>query len=235
MLLLPSTVAAMLRTCFRRGEVARLERAALRLLSAASEAPPPAASAAPAAGPRHAALREALREAPPGAGLRSGGGPATSSSGAAAAAAATAAAGEPPLAPAGAPASPPAPVGAGRVHVETYGCQMNVNDSEILTAILRASGYVTAAGADDADVILLNTCAIRENAEAKIWGRLALLKAAKAAAAAAGRAPPVVGVLGCMAERLKEKLLDSARCALFLGRRNARGRGLGLEGGGWRV
>ena len=96
------------------------------------------------------------------------------------------------------------------VHVETYGCQMNVSDSEVVAAVLRDAGYGRSASAADADVVLLNTCAIREGAESKIWQRLRELRARgrERRAARSGR-PPLVGVLGCMGERLKGKLLES--------------------------
>lgn len=107
-----------------------------------------------------------------------------------------------------------------RVHIETYGCQMNVNDSEVVHSVLAQAGFAAAPSADAADVVLINTCAIRDNAESKIWQRLGYFKNMKAARKAAakrafgGGAPPagpVVGVLGCMAERLKHRLLESDR------------------------
>ncbi|KAF9157177.1 CDK5 regulatory subunit associated protein 1 [Actinomortierella ambigua] len=99
-------------------------------------------------------------------------------------------------------------LGAGaKYFVEVYGCQMNVNDTEILMAIMNEAGYTKAAEQDEADIVFLVTCAIRENAETRIWNRLSELKRRKL------NSPkdkaPVVGVLGCMAERLKDKLLDS--------------------------
>ncbi|KAF9920576.1 CDK5 regulatory subunit associated protein 1 [Linnemannia zychae] len=90
--------------------------------------------------------------------------------------------------------------------VEVYGCQMNVNDTEILMAIMNEAGYVKADDQSEADIVFLVTCAIRENAELKIWNRLSELKSRKTTLK--DRAP-LVGVLGCMAERLKDKLLDS--------------------------
>ena len=114
---------------------------------------------------------------------------------------------------------------------QTYGCQMNVNDSEVVDTILSSVGYQKAESAEAADVVLLNTCAIRENAESKIWQRLGYFKnlktsrrqAAKRALLAdrdrtiahqiSSRHRPVVGVLGCMAERLKRRLLESDRLA----------------------
>jgi len=93
-----------------------------------------------------------------------------------------------------------------RVYIETYGCQMNVNDSEVVASILIANGYAVTSGMDDADVILINTCSIRENAETRVWGRIDVFGQVKK------RKPSVlVGVLGCMAERLKDKLLEEKR------------------------
>ncbi|KAI1288875.1 CDK5 regulatory subunit associated protein 1 [Mortierella claussenii] len=91
--------------------------------------------------------------------------------------------------------------------VEVYGCQMNVNDTEILMSIMNNAGYIKADAQSEADIVFLVTCAIRENAESRIWNRLAELKRQKLRATK-DRAP-LVGVLGCMAERLKDKLLDS--------------------------
>jgi tRNA-2-methylthio-N6-dimethylallyladenosine synthase len=88
--------------------------------------------------------------------------------------------------------------------IETYGCQMNVADSEVVASVLSDAGYTPASGIADADIILVNTCSIRENAEQRVWGRLDLFRAQKRK-----RPQVIVGVLGCMAERLKEKLLES--------------------------
>jgi len=88
--------------------------------------------------------------------------------------------------------------------IETYGCQMNVADSEVVASVLSDAGYTPASGISDADIILVNTCSIRENAEQRVWGRLDLFRAQKKK-----RPQVIVGVLGCMAERLKEKLLES--------------------------
>ncbi|KAL3133161.1 hypothetical protein ABBQ38_007054 [Trebouxia sp. C0009 RCD-2024] len=105
-------------------------------------------------------------------------------------------------------ANTPADPGARKVYIETYGCQMNVNDSEVLLSVLADNGYAQTQQDTDADVIFLNTCAIREQAEQRIWSRLAVLKKLKNKNK---ERPPVVGVLGCMAERLKIKLLESDR------------------------
>lgn len=96
--------------------------------------------------------------------------------------------------------------------IETYGCQMNVNDSDIVHTVLQEKGYCPSDNAEEANVVLLNTCAIRENAEAKIWQRLGYfknLKIERRAKLGHYGSGPVVSVLGCMAERLKQKLLDS--------------------------
>jgi hypothetical protein len=66
-----------------------------------------------------------------------------------------------------------------KVHIETYGCAMNVSDSEIVASVMKESGYEPTFSDDDADVILINTCSIRENAEQKIWNRLRYFKSVK--------------------------------------------------------
>lgn len=93
-----------------------------------------------------------------------------------------------------------------KVYIETYGCQMNVNDSEVVASILTTSGYSLTGNIDEADVILINTCSIRENAETRVFGRLDLLGQIKK-----NKPSVLVGVLGCMAERLKDKLLEKKR------------------------
>ncbi|XP_053106125.1 mitochondrial tRNA methylthiotransferase CDK5RAP1 isoform X2 [Hemicordylus capensis] len=97
-----------------------------------------------------------------------------------------------------------------RVYLETYGCQMNVNDTEIAWSILQRSGYLRTTRLEEADVILLVTCSIREKAEQTIWNRLRYLTALKSKRLRS-QAPLRIGVLGCMAERLKEKILDQER------------------------
>lgn len=89
------------------------------------------------------------------------------------------------------------------LYIETYGCAMNLADSEVMASIMQAEGFKTTDDPLKADVVFLNTCAIRDNAEAKIWGRLKEMKGNK-------RKNPgmIVGVMGCMAERLKTKLLE---------------------------
>ena len=90
--------------------------------------------------------------------------------------------------------------------LESYGCQMNFSDSEIVASILAQEGFTTTRDPEEADLVLLNTCAIRDNAEQRIRGRLDYLRSVKK------RKPEMqIGVLGCMAERLREKLLDEEK------------------------
>ena len=86
--------------------------------------------------------------------------------------------------------------------IETYGCQMNVADSEVVAAVMQTVGYDTADTLDTADAVLLNTCSIRDNAEQKILGRLQYLRSVRR------RRPLIIGVIGCMAERVKQQLID---------------------------
>ncbi|MCB9235089.1 MAG: tRNA (N6-isopentenyl adenosine(37)-C2)-methylthiotransferase MiaB [Bacteroidia bacterium] len=88
-------------------------------------------------------------------------------------------------------------------YIETYGCQMNFSDTEIIASVLTDMGYGFTQDELTADLVLLNTCAIRENAEEKVWNRLKALKRVKKT-----RPNTVVGVMGCMAERLKAQLMD---------------------------
>ncbi len=90
------------------------------------------------------------------------------------------------------------------VYIETYGCQMNVSDSELMLGKLTAAGYAQAEGPEGADVILVNTCAIREHAETRVIGRLGELKRHM-------KADTIMGVTGCMAQRLGPRLLDQAK------------------------
>jgi tRNA-2-methylthio-N6-dimethylallyladenosine synthase len=94
----------------------------------------------------------------------------------------------------------------GKVYIESYGCQMNFADSEVVTSILIDKGYGTTSNIDEADTILLNTCAIRDNAENKIRHRLQTFKGLKAK-----RPDITIGILGCMAERLKTKLIEEEK------------------------
>ena len=94
--------------------------------------------------------------------------------------------------------------GSGRkLFVETYGCQMNVGDTEIVVSVMQQEGYIYTERIEEADVILINTCSIRDNAEQRIWGRLAEMKRYRKL-----RPGLVIGIIGCMAERLKERLTE---------------------------
>jgi tRNA-2-methylthio-N6-dimethylallyladenosine synthase len=105
------------------------------------------------------------------------------------------------------------------VYLETYGCQMNVSDSEVALSILRGAGYEQCKDIADADVILVNTCSVRDNAEQRVLGRLDVFmqeKKKRKQKSKNSKAPdggvkqgPVIGVLGCMAQRQKEKLLEN--------------------------
>jgi tRNA-2-methylthio-N6-dimethylallyladenosine synthase len=88
------------------------------------------------------------------------------------------------------------------VHIETFGCQMNESDSELVRSLLKREGFVFTEDRERADVVLVNTCAIRENAHNKIYAHLSELKAVKK------QRPLVVGVLGCMAQNLKSELAE---------------------------
>ncbi len=91
-----------------------------------------------------------------------------------------------------------------KVYIETYGCQMNVNDSEVIISILQDAGYSLTENIEEANVILANTCSIRDNAEQRIWGRVDQFKIQKKK-----RDGVVIGIVGCMAERIKDKLLEA--------------------------
>lgn len=99
-----------------------------------------------------------------------------------------------------------------KVYIETYGCQMNVADTEIVFSILEKEGYVRTESLNDADVIMANTCSIRDNAEQRIWGRIEQFNLQKKS-----RQGVIVGILGCMAERLKEALLESGKVDIVAG------------------
>lgn len=92
-----------------------------------------------------------------------------------------------------------------KLYIETYGCQMNVADSEVVASIMETVGYSQTDAVDSADAVLLNTCSIRDNAEQKIHSRLQALNALRRAK---NRKPLIVGVIGCMAERAKDELIN---------------------------
>nr|MBD5377508.1 tRNA (N6-isopentenyl adenosine(37)-C2)-methylthiotransferase MiaB [Bacteroides sp.] len=100
------------------------------------------------------------------------------------------------------------------LYIETYGCQMNVADSEVVSAVMETAGYAAAPSVEEADAVLLNTCSIRDNAEQKIIGRLQALNALR-------RKRPsrrlIVGVIGCMAERVREDLIANHGVDLVAG------------------
>lgn len=99
-----------------------------------------------------------------------------------------------------------------KVYVETYGCQMNLADTEIVLGIMNKSGYYSTQNISDADVVLLNTCSVREHAEEKVHQRLGVIKKQKFE-----NPNLIVGVLGCMAERLRTNLIDKHRVDIVVG------------------
>ena len=99
-----------------------------------------------------------------------------------------------------------------RLFIETYGCQMNVADSEVVASVMKMAGYDLCESADDADAVFLNTCSVRENAENKIYHRLEALNAERRK----GR-KLIIGVLGCMAERVTDDLLENHGADLVAG------------------
>lgn len=101
-----------------------------------------------------------------------------------------------------------------RLFIETYGCQMNVADSEVIAAVMATVGYEIADSIEDADAVLLNTCSIRDNAEQKIVSRLQYLSSLKRKR---GSRLKVVGVVGCMAERVKDELIEKHGVDLVAG------------------
>ncbi|GAY31488.1 (Dimethylallyl)adenosine tRNA methylthiotransferase MiaB [Prevotella sp. MGM2] len=98
------------------------------------------------------------------------------------------------------------------LYIETYGCQMNVADSEVVASVMRMAGYEPCETLDEADAVFLNTCSVRDNAEQKIIHRLEALNALRRK----GRRL-IIGVLGCMAERVKEELLERHHADLVAG------------------
>ena len=96
--------------------------------------------------------------------------------------------------------------------IETYGCQMNVADSEVVASIMQMAGYEMTEAMDEADAVFLNTCSVRDNAEQKILSRLEFLRSQKRK-----RPQLVIGVLGCMAERVQKELLDKHGADLVCG------------------
>ena len=99
-----------------------------------------------------------------------------------------------------------------KLYIETYGCQMNVADTEVVSSILGKEGYARTEEMAEADVILANTCSVRDNAEQRIWGRIEQFNFQRKT-----RPGVVVGILGCMAERLKDALLESGKVDIVAG------------------
>lgn len=103
-----------------------------------------------------------------------------------------------------------------KLYIETYGCQMNVADSEVVASIMEMAGYAIADSAEGADAVLINTCSIRDNAEQRVAARLSALSALKRKRRRAG-SRLIVGVIGCMAERVREKLISEMDVDLVAG------------------
>ena len=99
-----------------------------------------------------------------------------------------------------------------KLYIETYGCQMNVADSEVVASVMKMAGYDVCENEDEADAIFLNTCSIRENAENKIYNRLETLYAEKRK-----EREVILGVLGCMAERVRKDLIENHHANLVCG------------------
>ena len=122
-----------------------------------------------------------------------------------------------------------------KLYIETYGCQMNVADSEVVASVMQMAGYETTERLEEADAVFLNTCSVRDNAEQKIYHRLAALNSEKKQRikritqiekdrdnelkriSRISRNPLIIGVLGCMAERVKEELMEKWHCDLVAG------------------
>ena len=99
-----------------------------------------------------------------------------------------------------------------KLYIETYGCQMNVADSEVVASVMQMAGYETCESVEEADAVFLNTCSVRDNAEQKIIHRLEALNAVKKK-----RGTLIIGVLGCMAERVQKDLLENHHADLVAG------------------
>ena len=105
-----------------------------------------------------------------------------------------------------------------KLYIETYGCQMNVADSEVVASVMQMAGYETTDSLDDADAVFLNTCSVRDNAEQKILHRLEALSALRRQRGLTSHPSPlIIGVLGCMAERVKDDLLNKYGADLVAG------------------
>ena len=110
-----------------------------------------------------------------------------------------------------------------KLYIETYGCQMNVADSEVVASVMQMAGYEPTDVLDDADAVFLNTCSVRDNAEQKIYRRLDALAAERKRRGSlplregGAKGSLIIGVLGCMAERVKDDLLTNHHCDLVAG------------------
>ena len=113
-----------------------------------------------------------------------------------------------------------APISMKKLYIETYGCQMNVADSEVVASVMQMAGYEPTESLDEADAVFLNTCSVRDNAEQKIYHRLEALDALRRQRAKSQKQTAnslIIGVLGCMAERVQQDLLDNHHCDLVAG------------------
>ena len=108
-----------------------------------------------------------------------------------------------------------------KLYIETYGCQMNVADSEVVASVMQMAGYETTEELNEADAVFLNTCSVRDNAEQKIYHRLEALDALRRQRKHSSLHTPhsslIIGVLGCMAERAQQELLEHHHCDLVAG------------------
>ncbi|MBQ4056525.1 MAG: tRNA (N6-isopentenyl adenosine(37)-C2)-methylthiotransferase MiaB, partial [Bacteroidaceae bacterium] len=102
-----------------------------------------------------------------------------------------------------------------KLFIETYGCQMNVADSEVIASIMQMAGYSVCDSLDEADAVFMNTCSIRDNAEQKIFNRLEFFHAMNSKRGKKNQL--IVGVLGCMAERVKQDLIENHHVDLVVG------------------
>ena len=103
-------------------------------------------------------------------------------------------------------------VGDRKLYIETYGCQMNVADSEVVASVMSTDGYVITENIDEADAIFVNTCSVRDNAEQRVVGRLQYFNSLRR-----NKKTLIIGVLGCMAERVKEELISKYGVDLVAG------------------
>ncbi len=104
-------------------------------------------------------------------------------------------------------------LGAKALHIETYGCQMNVADSEVVASIMQMDGFYLTENPEEADAIFINTCSVRDNAEQKVLGRIEYYRSIRRK----HKRQLIIGVLGCMAERVKDELIDKHGVDLVVG------------------